>query len=328
MKIYIKLIAAFLIAYLTIGSLSGQDSRYADAVSTVWPKGKGLSFFIVSDPGRNGFDQQKVVAQRLGDLAGVINPKFIASTGDIFHFKGVESVTDPLWVSNFESIYAHPDLMCPWYIALGNHEHNGSIKAIFDYSKVSRRWKTKTNYYTQVHRISEKATLRILYIDTTPLERDSTRSIDRENFPELAAQNPNRQLHWIDSVLTVNTATWTIVLGHHPIYSNNSLAKKEYQSNAEMIKKVDPILKRHNVDFYFSGHCHTFQHIHHDDTNMEYVINTSAGIARPVDDKGGKGTLFCSPREGFLACGVTENEFHFWLIDYKGNVIYDFAKKK
>ena len=313
---YLFIIALFLGLFNGF-SLIAQDSRYADAVSTVWPKGKGLSFFIVSDPGRNGFDQQKVVAERIGDLAGMINPKFIVSTGDIFHFKGVESVNDPLWISNFESIYAHPDLMCPWYIALGNHEHDGSTKAIFDYSKISRRWKTTSNYYTQVHRISDKSSLRILYIDTTPLQRDPSRPIDPERFPELALQDPNRQLHWIDSVLTVNKETWTIVVGHHQIYSNNSLAKKEYQSDDEMIKKVDPLLKKHN-----------FQHIHHEDTNLEYVINTSAGIARPVDDKGGKGTLFCSPREGFMACAITDNEFHFWLIDFKGNVTYDFAKKK
>ena len=324
---YLFIIALFLGLFNGF-SLIAQDSRYADAVSTVWPKGKGLSFFIVSDPGRNGFDPQKVVAERIGDLAGMINPKFIVSTGDIFHFKGVESVNDPLWISNFESIYAHPDLMCPWYIALGNHEHDGSTKAIFDYSKISRRWKTTSNYYTQVHRISDKSSLRILYIDTTPLQRDPSRPIDPERFPELALQDPNRQLHWIDSVLTVNKETWTIVVGHHQIYSNNSLAKKEYQSDDEMIKKVDPLLKKHKVDFYFSGHCHNFQHIHHEDTNLEYVINTSAGIARPVDDKGGKGTLFCSPREGFMACAITDNEFHFWLIDFKGNVTYDFAKKK
>ena len=323
----LKFKAVLMLVFLIVSNVCfAETNRYA--VSTVWQKGKGMSFFIVSDPGRNGLDMQKIVAQRIGDLAQIIEPKFIASTGDIFHFKGVESVSDPLWFSNFESIYPQADLMCPWYIALGNHEHNGSVQAIFDYSKVSRRWKTKSNYYTQVHKIGAKSTLRIIYIDTTPLERDETRPLNPESFPEMASQDTKSQLHWIDSVLTASKETWTIVLGHHPIYSNNSLAKKEYQDNDEMIMKVNPILKRHKVDFYFSGHCHTFQHIHKADTNMEYVINTSAGLAREIEGDKAKGTLFCSPEEGFLACAVTDTEFHFWLVNYKGCVIYDFAKFK
>src|ERR1035437_253248 len=103
MKKQTKFSLVLLLTCLVVSTIcTAESNRYA--VSTVWPKGKGLSFFIVSDPGRNGLDMQKIVAQRIGDLAQIIEPKFIASTGDIVHFKGVESINDPLWISNFGSI--------------------------------------------------------------------------------------------------------------------------------------------------------------------------------------------------------------------------------
>ena len=117
----------------------------------------------------------------------------------------------------------------------------------------------------------------------------------------------------------------TIVVGHHEIYSNNSIG---YGDKVDLIEKLDPILRKHNVDFYFCGHCHTFQHIKKESTDMDYVINSSGSLARPVDDKGGEGTLFCSPNEGFISCALTDNEFHMWFINYEGYVIYEYAKKK
>jgi len=66
MKQQIKISFALLLVCLTVSTLCpAETNRYA--VSTVWPKGKGLSFFIVSDPGRNGLDMQKelVIWRRL-----------------------------------------------------------------------------------------------------------------------------------------------------------------------------------------------------------------------------------------------------------------------
>ena len=319
-KIFIVLFAV-LLGYGFNASLVFSAEPYA--LTTVWPKGDYLSFFFVSDLGRNGFYQQKKVGDLMGQLAQVVMPSFVINSGDTFHFTGVESVDDPLWESNFESIYRHPDLHCYWYSVLGNHEYNGNSQAILDYSKKSRRWKMPARYYTHVKKISDKANLRIVYIDTAPLI-DSYRR-NPEKYPDVPAQDAERQLAWIDSVLSVNKEKWTIVVGHHEIYSNNSIG---YGDKVDLIEKLDPILRKHNVDFYFCGHCHTFQHIKKESTDMDYVINSSGSLARPVDDKGGEGTLFCSPNEGFISCALTDNEFHMWFINYEGYVIYEYAKKK
>lgn len=295
------------------------------SLSTVWPKGskKQLCFFWISDSGRNGFYQQKKVGEKMGELAQTVMPSFVIDSGDTFHGTGIESVDDPQWVSGFENIYPHPDLFCYWYPVMGNHEYDGNSQAVMDYSHKSRRWKMPARYYTKVMRLDSANTLRLVFIDTTPLQEKYRHN--PEKYPDVAAQDADRQLAWIDSTLTASHETWTIVVGHHQIYSNNSLG---YGDNPDLVKRLDPILRKHHVDFYFSGHCHTFQHIRKPGTEMDYIINSSASLARPVDDKAGEGTLFCSPAEGFIACALTPEELHFWFINYEGYVIYEFGKKR
>ena len=73
-------------------------------------KGK-FNFFIINDMGRNGFYHQKDVASLMGKMAGTISPEFVMALGDIHHFYGVQSVSDPLWMTNYELIYNSPELM-------------------------------------------------------------------------------------------------------------------------------------------------------------------------------------------------------------------------
>ena len=49
-------------------------------------------------------------------------------------------MNDPLWMTNYELIYSHPELMIDWFPLLGNHEYRGNTQAVLDYSNISRRW--------------------------------------------------------------------------------------------------------------------------------------------------------------------------------------------
>ena len=59
----------------------------------------------------------------MGSMAEAIDIEFVVAAGDIHHFEGVQSTSDPLWMTNYELIYSHPDLMIPWYPVCGNHEY-------------------------------------------------------------------------------------------------------------------------------------------------------------------------------------------------------------
>ena len=105
------------------------------------------TIYIANDLGRNGYFEQKTVAELMGWMADVADPEFVAAIGDVHHFEGVASVDDPLWMTNYELIYSHPDLMLDWYPLLGNHEYRGNTQAVLDYGKVSRRWVMPGRYY-------------------------------------------------------------------------------------------------------------------------------------------------------------------------------------
>lgn len=273
-----------------------------------------LNIFVVADGGRNGYYEQKSVATQMGNISEVVEPEIIVSAGDTHHFEGVASVGDPLWISNFENIYTHPELMVSWYPALGNHEYRGNTQAVMDYSKVSRRWVMPARYYTQV--LDEEGTsIRLVVLDTAPLI-DKYRN-DPAKYPDAVKQDIDTQLQWADSVLTASKEDWTIVVGHHPIYAYTTKSEKE---RTDMQKRVDTILRKHDVDMYICGHIHSFQHLRAEGSDIDYIVNSSAALARNVKEI--PETQFCSNKEGFLILSADSDDLEAMMVDYNGKVIH------
>ena len=143
------------------------------------------NFYIANDLGRNGYYDQKPIAELMGVMAEEVGPECVIAAGDIHHFEGVISVQDPLWMTNYELIYAHPELMIAWYPICGNHEYRGSTQAVVDYSRVSRRWEMPGRYYTKSFS-EEGTTVRIVWIDTTPLIDKYRQETDK--YPDACQQ--------------------------------------------------------------------------------------------------------------------------------------------
>ena len=129
---------------------------------------KKFNFYVANDLGRNGYYDQKPIAELMGQMAEEVGPEFVLATGDVHHFEGVRSVNDPLWMTNYELIYSHPELMIDWFPLLGNHEYRGNTQAVLDYSNISRRWTMPARYYTKTFE-DNGATIRILWVDTAPM---------------------------------------------------------------------------------------------------------------------------------------------------------------
>ena len=109
---------------------------------------KSVNFFIANDLGRNGYYDQKPIAETMGRMAENIDIECVVAPGDVHHFEGVRSTSDPLWMTNYELIYSHPELMLPWYAIMGNHEYRGKTQAVLDYQNISARWNMPARYYT------------------------------------------------------------------------------------------------------------------------------------------------------------------------------------
>ena len=108
------------------------------------------NFYLVSDLGRNGYYEQKTIAELMGKMAEQVDIEFVVAAGDTHHFEGVASIDDPLWMTNYELVYSHPELMLEWFAVNGNHEYRGNTQAVLDYSKKSRRWIAPARYYAKV----------------------------------------------------------------------------------------------------------------------------------------------------------------------------------
>lgn len=280
-----------------------------------------VNFIVANDLGRNGYYLQKPIAELMGSVAEQVDIEMVAAAGDVHHFDGVASTADPLWNTNFEYIYSHPELMIEWNAIAGNHEYRGSTQAVLDYTKVSRRWNAPAKYYTKTVEVSDSITCKVVFIDTTPL-MDKYRN-SPEEYPDARLQDMDKQLKWIDSVLLNSTEKWKIVIGHHPVYAET---KKDNSERADMQSRLAPILERNGVDAYINGHIHNFQHIKPKAAKVNYITNSSASLARTV--KPIEGTQFCSPEAGFTICSATDNTFGIYFINPKGEVIYNYVISK
>lgn len=283
--------------------------------------GKTVNFYLANDLGRNGYYDQKPIAELMGQMAETVDIECVVAAGDVHHFEGVRSVNDPLWMTNYELIYSHPELMIPWYPILGNHEYRGNSQAVLDYGKVSARWDIEDCYYTKVIEDND-VTVRLVMVDTAPMI-DKYRE-DTEKYPDACKQDLNKQLAWIDSVLTNAKEDWVLVVGHHPIYAETSKSNSE---RADLQKRLDSILRKHNnVAMYLCGHIHNFQHIRVKGSNIDYVVNSSGSLSRDV--KPIEGTKFCSGEEGFSLITADKKEIDLHMINKEGKVIYTVKRTK
>ena len=282
---------------------------------------KEVNFFLANDLGRNGYYDQKPIAELMGLMAEEIGPECVLAAGDVHHFDGVQSIHDPLWMTNYELIYSHPELMIDWLPILGNHEYRGSTQAVMDYSDISRRWEMPARYYTRVYE-EEGTTVRLVMVDTTPLM--SKYREENQKYPEACLQDNEKQLAWVDSVLNVAKEDWVIVVGHHPIYAETS---KDESERMDMQNTLGKVLRKHKqVAMYLCGHIHNFQHIRVPGSSIDYVVNSSASLSRKV--KPIEGTQFCSPETGFSVIAADKNELCLHMIDKKGNILYSVKRTK
>lgn len=287
-----------------------------------WEKLKGdINLYLANDLGRNGYYDQKPIAELMGRMGETIGPKCVIAAGDIHHFNGVASVNDPLWTTNYEQIYSHPELMIDWFPVLGNHEYRGNTQAVLDYGQISRRWMMPSRYYTKVFN-KKGLSLRVVFIDTTPLINRYRK--EYTTYPDARKQNDVAQLQWLDETLRNAHEDWVIVVGHHPIYAETSKSQEERD---DMQKNVLPLLhKYNNVALYACGHIHNFQHIRKSNDKIDYVVNSSASLARkvnPID-----GTQFCSSEPGFSVISATSSQLNLYMIDKEGNVLYTVTHRK
>ncbi|KAI6225391.1 Tartrate-resistant acid phosphatase type 5 [Aphelenchoides fujianensis] len=246
-----------------------------------------LDFFVIGDTGGLALDlggeylnfiKATEVQERLAKsmLAGRQRPEFIIDTGDNVYFNGVDNVFDSRFETVFEEVYSHDNLLVPFFMIAGNHDHLGNISAQIEYTKYSSRWTFPKLYYKLSYSFARGTrTVDIVFIDTIVLCGNSIDVGGRSVFSWLLARRrvPNRpdpqwadeaerQWKWVEQQLSDSTADYLFVVGHYPIYSISSHGNVQC-----LIDRLDPLLRRFQVSAYISGHDHNIQFFRIDDTN-------------------------------------------------------------
>lgn len=322
-------IIALAIAVAAIFTTTAADTDYRELAADV-------NLIVANDLGRNGAHLQCPIAALMGTVADQTGPEAVLALGDTHHYLGVQSVADPLWMTNYELIYDHPELQVEWCPVLGNHEYRGDTDAVTGYSDISRRWSMPARYYSRIFD-NDGTHVKVVFIDTAPLI-DKYRA-DSAGYPDAGRQDMEAQLAWLDRELSDREgAEWLVVAGHHPVFADTDKSRGE---RADMQARVAPLLRRHKVDMYICGHIHNFQHIREDASDIDYVVNSSGSLSRrnvaPVQGSGPTGgeplksterTVFCNGDEGFSLLAAGHDTLRLHLIDHTGKVIHTVTRHK
>lgn len=268
-------------------------------------------FLIVSDEGGSASNDQKAVAAAMAKEAERIKAQFVVTAGDNYHDNGIATATDPRWRTEFENVYSFSALQIPWYPSLGNHDYRGNVDGEIEHSRLSLRWKLLSRYYAQTERIDDSSSLLIVHLDTSPFIKQYRVEPDEYHVQGLET---NGQLVWLDSVLTATRVRWSIVVGHHPIYSSTP----KHGDTKELIDQVLPILKKHRVPLYVCGHDHVLQHLKHDP--MDFIVCGGGAKTRDVAQR--DDVVFGVESLGFLSVTVTAKEISVNIIESKNTVLH------
>ena len=281
----------FLIPLLTVFLIiscvkdKGKVEICTDVFNGVIPDGESLNFIILGDQGK-GDSNQNWVAELMDNYAANHKVEALIGTGDNIYPHGVESIEDTMFQSHFEDKYDLPNLDFPFYLSLGNHDHQGNYQAQIDYTELSDKWVMPDLYYNHSHTTSSGMEVEFFAIDTYVAFYETT--------------NKN-QFDWLEEQLAQSTARWKIVYGHHPILSHGV-----YSTDHFLLEKILPLLQKYDVDFYLAGHEHHLEFMKPLENRNTWFMISGAGSSLRTS-RCGESTLYNQAAFGFFTIEFFES---------------------
>jgi len=248
-----------------------------------------LSFTVLGDWGfvMNYADQVGGRSASLGSSFTLgIGDNFYAGLYDgVMHGHGIKSLDDPRWRIIYESVFTHPWFKShKFYVIAGNHDYEGNVNALVQYSKRSTTWEMPARYYT-IHKKVGKMSVDIFMLDTTPLAYPDT--ILKKFY---GIRRDAKQVVWLKNQLARSKATWKLVVGHHQIFEGQGY-------NPRLAKPIVPLLEKYKVSAYINGHIHNLQHLK-SSSGIHYMTIGSAAVQSstpPNSPRKGLKTLLLYP---------------------------------
>jgi hypothetical protein len=243
--------------------------------------------------------------------------------GDAWYGPLPGGADDPRFKTQFEDMYPASVFPGPAYSIMGNHDYQklpagvNKLEAELTYSRRGHtRWTQPSLWYT-----FNMPHMKVIALDSNVPQGHKTTAVDFTLTPEQQAE----QLAWFAAELEKpTTAPFTLVLGHHPIFSNGP-----HGDHKTLIADWEPLLRKHNVPVYLAGHDHDLQHLEFEGHPTSFVCSGAGGadlydLKIPEDQRG----PYAKKVYGFTHLEATADKLTFHHIDAAGNVVHSFSKSK
>ena len=232
-----------------------------------------MKFAVIGDSGR-GTPEQFAVAAQMAQYRDAFPYAFVIMLGDNI-YEGPATADD--YRRKFEEPYRTLlDKGVRFYASLGNHDDPRQV------------------FYEPFNMHGER------YYSFAPPEDLPTRLATHVEFFVLDSTNlDGTQLEWLDHRLTASKADWKVVYMHHPLYTSG-----RYRNTARILRwMLEPILTKHHVDAFFSGHEHIYQRSELEN-GVQHFVSGGAGSLRAGD----------GAPASYIARTFNQ-DFHFMLVE-------------
>jgi tartrate-resistant acid phosphatase type 5 len=310
---------------LFCSSVLMQQNLGSSAFAQAAPVPGSLDLLAIGDFG-SGDERQRAVARGMARYAADLGkkPDGLLLLGDNFYGAMPGGVKSPRWRSGFSDMYPAKDFPAPCWAIFGNHDYHdtpGNELVQLGYAgSLNRktRWTCPAKYYRlDLPAINPQVTL--LMIDT------NWESINRAVHGDkracwMKAEELETQMQWIEEQLAAKRAPFTIVAGHHPVYSDAS-----HGDTAELVKDLGPLLEKHGAHIYLCGHDHDLQHLEIEKFRTSFVLSGGGGARLYKTGEIRKGATVLDVH-GFTHLSIAGPVMTVRHVDPNGKIVHAFTK--
>ncbi|MGV3662685.1 MAG: metallophosphoesterase [Prosthecobacter sp.] len=289
-----------------------------------------LHLLMIGDFGTGGAEQARVAEGMKKFVADKgIKPEGLIMLGDNFYGKTKDgmSVESTRWATGIEDMYPSSAFPGPMWSILGNHDYHdnagGELVQVEYSKKLGTRWKMPSKWHRFEVGPALKPWATVICLDSN-LSTVSGGKDKKTGKPKnhLSEAGEKEQLAWLKAELAKPRAPFTIVAGHHPLYSNGS-----HGDTKALIAQWEPLFQEHKVHAYLCGHDHDMQHLELEGKFTTHLLSGGGG-ARTRKLESARETPFGKDVYGFTHLQVTPDALTFTHHGVDGSALHTVTKKQ
>jgi len=244
--------------------------------------------------------------------------------GDNFYGKVEGGEKSPRWDTGFESMYPAAAFPGPCWSVLGNHDYHDTAdgeKVQLNYARrpEGTRWTMPSKWY-RFEFPKDNPVVTFLCLDSN-LPSVSGGFVGTKRLrSSLTEAEEAEQLEFLKTELAKPRSPFTVVLAHHPIYSNGA-----HGDTKSLIKAWDSILEEQGVHLFMCGHDHDLQHLELEGRRTSFVVSGGGGARiRPL--RSDRKIPYGHNVYGFSHLQVGRERLVLRHIDANGTQVHAFTK--